>query len=100
MAQNKIKNRENLKIKSNLLPKKPGCYKFYNENEEILYVGKAKNLRSRVSSYFNSEHKGAVKTQFLIQKITDIKVELTATEAEAFVLENQLIKKYLRRLKK
>lgn len=94
MAQDKFKKIEDLKKLVGKLPKTPGCYLFFSRAGEVLYVGKAKNLRSRVSSYFNSDHKNSPKTKYLVEKIVDLKFELTETDAEAFVLENILIKKH------
>ena len=94
MAQDKLKKIDDLKKLVGKLPKTPGCYLFLSRSEEVLYVGKAKNLRSRVSSYFNSDHKNSPKTKYLVEKIVDLRFELTETDAEAFVLENILIKKH------
>ena len=94
MAQDKFKKIDDLKKLVGKLPKTPGCYLFYSGLGEVLYVGKAKNLRSRVSSYFNSDHKNSPKTKYLVEKIVDLRFELTETDAEAFVLEYILIKKY------
>jgi len=94
MAQDKLKNLEDLKKLASKLPKTPGCYLFYGQSGEILYVGKAKNLRSRVGSYFSSDHKNSLKTKYLVEKIRDLSFELTESDAEAFVLENILIKKH------
>jgi excinuclease ABC subunit C len=94
MAQDKLKNLDYLKTIVTKLPKTPGCYLFYSISGEVLYVGKAKNLRSRVASYFSSDHKGSPKTRYLVDKIRDLSFELTESDAEAFVLENILIKKH------
>ncbi len=94
MAQDKFKNIDQLKVVAAKLPKTPGCYLFYNALGEVIYVGKAKNLRLRVQSYFRSDHKDSVKTRYLVEKIKELTFELTETDAEAFVLENILIKKY------
>ena len=77
------------------LPKTSGVYLFKNNRQKVLYVGKAKNLRARVSSYF-SQFEGAVlnsKTKILVNKIVSFEVILTANETEALLLENSLIKK-------
>ena len=74
------------------LPKDPGVYQYYDVKGNILYVGKAKNLRNRVKSYFNGEHSG--KTKVLIRKINDIKLIVVPTEHDALLLENNLIKQY------
>ena len=79
--------------KSKLLPTKPGCYLMKNKDEQIIYVGKAKNLRSRVSSYFNNSAKNA-KTEILVSHIVDFDFIMTTSDAESFVLENTLIKKH------
>ena len=75
------------------LPDSPGCYQYLNEKGVIIYVGKAKNLKRRVSSYFNNP-KQTYKTQFLVPKIRDIRYIVVDTEADALLLEHKLIKKY------
>lgn len=75
------------------LPESPGCYQYLNENKEIIYVGKAKNLKRRVSSYFNKEHQSR-KTAMLVSKIRDIKYIVVNSETDALLLENNLIKRY------
>ena len=75
------------------LPEKPGSYQYYDENHTIIYVGKAKNLKSRVSSYFHSEV-DRFKTKVLVSKIYDISYTVVNTEEDALLLENALIKKY------
>ena len=75
------------------LPEKPGCYQYLDETGTIIYVGKAKNLKRRVSSYFNREHQNR-KTAILVSKIRDIKYIIVNTEEDALLLENNLIKKY------
>ena len=75
------------------LPDKPGSYQFYNEEHTIIYVGKAKNLKSRVSSYFHTEV-DRFKTKVLVSKIYDISYTVVNTEEDALLLENSLIKKY------
>lgn len=74
------------------LPEKPGSYQYLDDNGIIIYVGKAKNLKRRVSSYFNKEQNR--KTTMLVSKIKDIKYIVVETEADALLLENNLIKKY------
>lgn len=75
------------------LPDKPGSYQFYDEGHSIIYVGKAKNLKARVSSYFHSEV-DRFKTKVLVSKIHDISYTVVNTEEDALLLENELIKKY------
>ena len=75
------------------LPEKPGCYQYLDDSGKVIYVGKAKNLKRRVSSYFNKEHESA-KTRILVSRIRDIKYVVVATEWDALLLENNLIKKY------
>lgn len=72
---------------------KPGVYQYYNTEGEILYVGKAKNLKKRVTSYFTKNHENG-KTAILVRQIADIKTIVVETEIEALLLENNLIKKY------
>ena len=75
------------------LPEKPGSYQFYDEEHTIIYVGKAKNLKNRVSSYFHTEV-DRFKTKVLVSKIHDISYTVVNTEEDALLLENSLIKKY------
>ena len=75
------------------LPETPGIYQYLNAEGTIIYVGKAKNLKRRVSSYFNREHPNG-KTRILVSKIADIKYIVVKTEVDALLLENNLIKKY------
>ena len=75
------------------LPEKPGSYQYYDENKTIIYVGKAKNLKSRVSSYFHAEV-DRFKTKVLVSKIHDISYTVVNSEEDALLLENALIKKY------
>ena len=75
------------------LPEKPGSYQYYDEHGTIIYVGKAKNLKSRVSSYFHTEV-DRFKTKVLVSKIHDISYTVVNTEEDALLLENSLIKKY------
>ena len=76
-----------------LLPDSPGVYQFFNAEGVIIYVGKAKNLKRRVSSYFNKVH-DSVKTNILVKNICDLKYIVVNSENEALLLENNLIKKY------
>ena len=75
------------------MPEKPGSYQFYDENKNIIYVGKAKHLKQRVSSYFHKEV-DRFKTKVLVSKIRDISYTVVKTEEDALLLENSLIKKY------
>jgi len=84
---------EALKVQLQLLPQEPGVYQYYDKEDKILYVGKAKNLKKRVSSYFTKNHDNA-KTGVLVKKIDSIKHIVVATETDALLLENNLIKKY------
>lgn len=79
--------------KANSLPKTPGCYLMKDRDDKILYVGKAKNLKARVGSYFNRSAKSA-KTMILVSKVCDFDFMLTNSEAESYVLENNLIKEH------
>lgn len=83
---------EHIEHKLALLPDKPGCYQMKNLNSQIIYVGKAKNLKNRVRSYFKSSHEG--KTAKLVSEIADFDYIVTASDKEAFLLEITLIKKY------
>ena len=82
-----------LEIQLKTLPKSPGVYQFFDKEEHILYVGKAKNLQKRVRSYFNKNHEYG-KTRVLVKKIVSIKHIVVETETDALLLENNLIKKY------
>ena len=77
----------------NNLPDSPGCYQYLNETGTIIYVGKAKNLKRRVSSYFNKEQQ-TLKTRLLVAKIADIRYVVVNSEADALLLENNLIKQH------
>lgn len=87
------KRLERLKAIVNNLPNKPGSYQYYDESGTIIYVGKAKNLKNRVSSYFHKEV-DRFKTKVLVSKIHDITYTVVNTEEDALLLENSLIKKY------
>jgi len=82
-----------LKLQLSTLPENPGVYQFYDSEDKILYVGKAKNLRKRVSSYFTKNHEIG-KTRVLVKKIHSLKHIIVPTESDALLLENNLIKKY------
>jgi excinuclease ABC subunit C len=75
------------------LPLEPGIYQYFDEKGKLLYVGKAKNIRNRVSSYFNA-NQHSLKTIELVQKIQDIQFTIVNSEHDAFILENELIKNY------
>lgn len=84
---------DTLKETLSILPDLPGCYLYYNKENTIIYVGKAKNLKKRVRSYFNNSQKSS-KTIALVQNIEKLEYIITDTEVEAFILEDQLIKKH------
>ena len=84
---------ERLMVIVSSLPEKPGCYQYFDENGTIIYVGKAKNLKRRVYSYFSKEHDNR-KTAILVSKIRDIKYTVVNTEEDALLLENNLIKEW------
>ena len=84
---------EHIKSILQRLPESPGSYQYFDEHGTVIYVGKAKNLKRRVSSYFNREHDSR-KTAILVSKIWDIHYTVVKTEAEALLLENQLIKQF------
>jgi len=80
-------------LKLQTLPEKPGVYQYFDVNDSIIYVGKAKNIKKRVSSYFNKNQENG-KTRVLVKQIVDIKYIVVDTELDALLLENSLIKKY------
>ncbi len=82
-----------LELQLKTLPDSPGVYQYYDNCETVIYVGKAKNLKKRVSSYFTKNHDNG-KTRVLVSKIVDIKHIVVETENDALLLENNLIKKY------
>ena len=82
-----------LEVQIKSLPNQPGVYQYYDQNDMILYVGKAKNLKKRVASYFTKNHENG-KTRVLVKKIASIKHIVVNTETDALLLENNLIKKY------
>ena len=84
---------EHIKSILAVIPEKPGCYQYFDEKGTIIYVGKAKNLKRRVSSYFNKQH-NSNKTRVLVKQIRDIKYFVVDTEQDALLLENNLIKQY------
>lgn len=82
-----------LEVQIKTLPDAPGVYQYYDKEDQILYVGKAKNLKKRVASYFTKNHENA-KTRVLVKKIASIKHIVVNSETDALLLENNLIKKY------
>lgn len=91
--EEKTKRDEYLKGIVSNLPDSPGCYQYFNDSGNIIYVGKAKNLKRRVSSYFNKEQH-TLKTRLLVAKIADIRYVVVNSEADALLLENNLIKQH------
>ena len=85
---------KNLKEQISLLENVPGVYQFYDISESLLYVGKAKKLKNRVSSYFNKIKFENRKTQVMVQKVESLKTIQLNSEIDALLLENSLIKKY------
>ncbi|MDP3912210.1 MAG: excinuclease ABC subunit UvrC [Bacteroidota bacterium] len=88
-----IKNAEYIKSLVSVLPDQPGIYQYFDVSGKIIYVGKAKNLKKRVTSYFVKNHQNR-KTELLVRSISDIKHMVVETEQDALLLENNLIKKY------
>lgn len=88
-----MKSNNTLKEQVNTLPDKPGVYQYFNATDEIIYVGKAKNLKKRVTSYFNKIHEQG-KTNVLVKNIVSLKYIVVETEEDALLLENNLIKEY------
>jgi len=84
----------NLQIIISSLPETPGVYKYFDSGQTLIYIGKAKNLKKRVSSYFIKKHHDNRKTEILVSKIADIQFTLVETEMDALLLENVLIKQY------
>jgi excinuclease ABC subunit C len=82
-----------VELQLNTLPESPGVYQFYDKDGKMLYVGKAKNLKKRVTSYFTKTHENG-KTRVMVRKIQNIKHIVVPTESDALLLENNLIKKY------
>lgn len=91
--ENKDSYKETLKLVVSSLPESPGIYQYYDEKGTIIYVGKAKNLKRRVSSYFNKDQKNN-KTKVLVKKIRSLKYIVVKTEQDALLLENNLIKEH------
>ena len=76
------------------MPDSPGVYRFYNSEKEILYVGKAKNLKNRVSSYFNKSSQHSYRTEKMVSQINGIEFTIVNNEYDALLLENNLIKQF------
>lgn len=94
MAQQKNDRTNKFKEWIRLLPKEPGVYRFFNKDGVIIYIGKAKNLRNRVSQYFQSPEGLSVKTRVMVSKIEWVEHTVVTSEEDALLLENNLIKKY------
>lgn len=88
-----LKNAEFIRSLVSVLPDQPGIYQYFDQSGKIIYVGKAKNLKKRVTSYFVKKHQNR-KTELLVRNIADIKHMVVETEQDALLLENNLIKKY------
>ena len=86
-------SKTNLDIQLKTIPESAGVYQYYDKEGNIIYVGKAKNLKKRVSSYFTKNHDSG-KTRVLVKRIADIKFIVVETETDALLLENNLIKKH------
>ena len=84
---------DNIKSTLSVIPHKPGCYQFFDEAGKVIYIGKAKDLKRRVASYFNREH-DSPKTRILVRKIEKIKYIVVNSEEDTLLLENNLIKEY------
>ena len=83
-----------IKKQLEIIPNSPGSYQFYDKNGEIIYIGKAKNLKKRVSSYFLNKKNISSKLAVMVPQIVDIKYIVVDTEIESLILESQLIKKH------
>ncbi|MEF9932120.1 MAG: GIY-YIG nuclease family protein, partial [Bacteroidales bacterium] len=84
----------NFKDKISVLPNSPGVYRFFDSNDVIIYIGKAKDLKKRVSQYFVNPQRLTVKTRILVSKISNIEHTVVESEQDALLLENNLIKQY------
>jgi len=89
-----VNTHEKIKKQIKTLPKKPGVYQYFDKDDVIIYVGKAKNLKNRVSSYFTAIDKQSGKLKVLVKKIVKLEYIIVETELDALLLENNLIKKY------
>ncbi len=85
---------EKIRQQVKLMPKLPGCYQYFDKNNEIIYIGKAKNLYNRVNSYFMGDKSDSVKLSVMVPQIERIECIVVNSEIEALILENELIKKY------
>src|SRR5690606_34169801 len=88
-----MNKQEELLDKARSLPQEPGCYLMRDKNGRVIYVGKAKKLRSRVTSYFNQSAK-SLKTEYMVGHVHHFDFMITRSDAESFVLENNLIKEH------
>ncbi|MBX7127048.1 MAG: GIY-YIG nuclease family protein, partial [Cyclobacteriaceae bacterium] len=85
---------EHIQTLLSALPDSPGVYQFYDKEDKLLYVGKAKSLKKRVSSYFQKDRHVSGKTSIMVRKVADIRTIVVDTEMDALLLENNLIKKH------
>ena len=85
--------KDDIRTTLSAIPHKPGCYQFFDEAGKVIYIGKAKDLKRRVASYFNREH-DSPKTRILVRKIVNVKYIVVNTEEDTFLLENNLIKEF------
>jgi excinuclease ABC subunit C len=88
-----MKKTDELLEKANTLPQEAGCYLMKDKNGRVIYVGKAKKLKSRVTTYFNKSVKG-YKTEYMVGHVDDFDFIITHSDAESFILENNLIKEH------
>lgn len=89
-----LKYQENIQLALQTLPGKPGVYQFFDEHGKIIYIGKAKNLKKRVASYFNRDQYDSGKVLVMVKRVAEIRHIVVDTELDALLLENNLIKKY------
>jgi len=89
-----MKEKSDIPTLVHALPEQPGVYQFYDKNGDMLYIGKAKNLKKRVSSYFSRSKHESFKIKILVDRIADLKYIIVNSESDALLLENNLIKKY------
>lgn len=88
-------NKKEFKFVAKKIPESSGCYLFWDKNDQLLYVGKAKNLRKRVSSYFQkSKENQTPRTEFFVKRIARVETRITSSEMEALILENNLVKEF------